>query len=154
MAAAAKQKSGSDGDADLRSGNRVAPLSSSGALRGDESKAQIVSRGQAGIEQADDGESDGSSADCGSEGVELAEEAAGEGNADERDEEEDEQAAEQRRAIDEAAEIVDERQVLVVSADQGDDGEDADVHGGVGGGVESWRRRCRVAPNPANAASR
>ena len=61
---------------------------------------------------------DGAAADCGGEGVELAEEAAGEGDADERDEEEDEQAAEQRRAVDEAAEVVDEGELLVVSGDE------------------------------------
>jgi predicted MarR family transcription regulator len=43
--------------------------------------------------------------------IELAEESAGEGNADQRGQKEDQQAAEQRRAVDESAKIVDQRQL-------------------------------------------
>jgi len=105
------------------------------ALRADEGQAQVISRGYSRVEEADDGQGDGASVYRGAEGVELAEEAAGEGNANERDEEEDEQAGEEGRAVHEPAVVVDKRKMFVVSADQRDDGEDADVHGGVGGEV-------------------
>ncbi len=39
----------------------------------------------------------------------------------------------------EAGVVVDGAGALVVAADLGDDGEGADVHGGVGGGVEAGR---------------
>src|ERR1700722_394569 len=99
-------------------------------------EAQVIGCGESRVEQADDCEPDCSAADGCREGIELAEEAAGEGNSDERDEEEDEQAAEKRRSIYEAAVVVDEGEMFFVSGDEGDDGEDADVHGGVGGDVK------------------
>ena len=73
----------------------------------------------------------------GGEDVELAEEAAGKGNADQREQEEGKQRGRAGAAQGEAAVVVDGAQGLVVAADLGDDGEGADVHGGVGGGVEA-----------------
>ena len=106
-----KQQGRADGDADLRQGGRRAVLLV-GTLRGRKGQAQVVGRGHAGIEQADDGQPDRSSANRRRERIELAEESAGEGNADQRDQEEDEQAAEQRRAVEQAAEVADEGQLL------------------------------------------
>ena len=63
-----------------------------GSLSGREGKAQIVGCRDAGVEHTDDHEEHRSAVDCGGEGIELAEEAAGEGDPDQRDEEEDEQA--------------------------------------------------------------
>src|SRR6185437_14890059 len=89
------------------------------------------------VEQADEGEDDGPALSGGGEGVELAEEASGEGNSGERNEEEDKHAAEQRRAIDEAAIVFHHGAVFVVTADERDHGEDADVHGDIGGDVKA-----------------
>jgi hypothetical protein len=87
--------------------------------------------------QADDGEPDVAGLDGGGEDVELAEEAAGEGDADEREQEEGEQRGEDGAAQGEAGEVVDVCGGFVVAGDLGDDGEGSDVHGGVGGGVEA-----------------
>src|SRR6185437_9070570 len=89
------------------------------------------------VEQADEGEDDGSALSGGGEGVKLAKEASGEGNSGERDEEEDEHAAEQRRAIDEAAIVFHHGAVFVISAHERDHGEDADVHSDIGGDVKA-----------------
>ena len=73
----------------------------------------------------------------GGEDVELAEEAAGEGNPDQREQEEGQQRGEHGTAQCEALVVGDGAQRLLVSADLGDDGEGADVHGGVGCGIEA-----------------
>ena len=112
--------------------------SSRGQRLGDgDCQFQVVRGGQSGVEKADEAEPDGSALQRGREGVELAEEAGGEGDSDERSEEEDEQAAKERGAVDEAAIVADEGQVLVVACYDGDNGEDADVHGRVSGDVEA-----------------
>jgi len=107
-----------------------------GTLGNCESEAQVIGRSKAGVEKTNDGEDDRASADGGGEGVELAEEAAGEWNSDERDEEEDDQGAEERRAVDEAFVVGNEGTLVVVAARDGDECEDADVHGGIGCGVK------------------
>ena len=65
-------------------------------------KAKVVGCGQSGVQQADDGQSDGPTIDCRRERVKLAEESAGKRNADQGDKEEEKQAAQQRRAVDAA----------------------------------------------------
>ncbi len=72
--------------------------------------------------------------DGGGEDIELAEEAAGEGDSDEGEKEEGEQGGEVGALAGEAGVVVDGAGALVVAADLGEDGEGADVHGGVGGG--------------------
>jgi len=76
-------------------------------------------------------------ADGGGEDVELAEEAAGEGNSDEREEEEGHQGGENGSLEGEAGVVGGGAGGLVVAGDLGDDGEGADVHGGVSSGVEA-----------------
>ena len=100
-------------------------------------QAQVVEAGDAGVEQADDGEPDVAGVDGGGEDVELAEEAAGEGDADQREQEEGEQGGEHGALRARPVKSSMRAGVLVVAGDLGDDGEGADVHGGVGGGVEA-----------------
>ena len=57
-------------------------------------QAEVVEAGDAAVEQADDGEPDVAAVDGGGEDVELAEEAAGEGDSDQREQEEGEQRGE------------------------------------------------------------
>ena len=89
------------------------------------------------LSRHDDGEPDVAGVQSGGEDVEFAEEAAGEGNADQRQEEEGEEGGEDRALCRQAGEVVDRARGLVVAGELGDDGEGADVHGGVGGGVEA-----------------
>ena len=73
-------------------GERVVAWLGTRVERGEQ--AQVVEAGDAAVEQADDGEPDVAGVDGGGEDVELAEEAAGEGNADQREQEEGEQRGE------------------------------------------------------------
>jgi hypothetical protein len=52
--------------------------------RGRDLIVRMLRGGQAGVQQADDGQPDDSSAYRGGKGIELAEESAGEGNANQR----------------------------------------------------------------------
>jgi len=78
-----KGKSSDDAEADWSQGQASHLIFVVGTLSNGKGEAQIVGGGKAGVEEADDGKDDGSSADRGGEGVELAEEAASEGDADE-----------------------------------------------------------------------
>src|SRR5216683_2125030 len=102
-------------------------------------QAEVVEAGYAAVEQADDREPDVAGVDGGGEDVELAEEASGEGDSDEREEEEGEERGEDGALEGEAGVVVGGAGGLVVAGDLGDDGEGSDVHGGVGGGVEAGR---------------
>ena len=59
-------------------------------------QAQVVEAGDAGVQQADHRQPDVAAVDGGGEDVELAEEAAGEGNADQREQEEGQQRGQAR----------------------------------------------------------
>ncbi len=73
---------------------------------------------------------------CG-EDVKLAEEASGEGDADQREEEEGEDRGEDGALEGEAGEVVEGAEFFVEAGELGEDDEGSDVCGGVGGGVEA-----------------
>ncbi len=85
------------GDAD---GTKLVEASTVGAGLGVDrgQQTQVVEAGDAAVEQADDGEPDVAGVDGGGEDVELAEEAAGEGDSDQREQEEGEKRGEVRGA--------------------------------------------------------
>ena len=72
----------------VRPGNRGMALIVLRLLRRDQGQAQIVGRSQSRVEQADDGQPYCASANGCGEGVELAEESAGERDADQRNQKE------------------------------------------------------------------
>ena len=72
----------------------------------------------------------------GLEDVELAEEAAGERDADQREQEDGEQGGGERLLAAQALEIVDALEALALAGEHGDGGEGAHIHEGVGRQVE------------------
>jgi hypothetical protein len=94
-----ERSDGGEGEADGRRNADGTKLGEAGALRAGPGvdggqQAQVVEAGDAAVEQADDSEPDVASVDGGGEDVELAEEAAGEGDSDERKQEEAEESGE------------------------------------------------------------
>ena len=106
-----------------------------GVERGDE--AEVVEAGDAAVGESDDSDPDVAGVDGGGEDVELAEETAGEGDADEREQEEGKQCGEDRAAQGEAGKVPGGAGGLIVAGDLRNDSECADVHGGIGGGIEA-----------------
>src|SRR5438045_6238460 len=86
--------------------------------------------------------------DGGRKDVELTEEAAGKGNSDQRQKEEGQQSGKVGTLLAEAGIVLDGSGALVVAADLRDDGEGANIHSGIRGGVEAGggdaveRERC------------
>src|SRR6185312_17320535 len=103
-----------------RHGGDRSILRRAGIESGDD--AQVIEAGESAVDEAQDGQPDESGVDSGGKDVELAEESAGEGNSNERDEEEGHGSAEQRGAIGETAVIVDEGKAVIEFAGVADDG--------------------------------
>src|ERR1019366_10709842 len=93
-------------------------------------KLQVVEASDAAVDEAYDAEPHVAGLERPGKDVELAKEAAGEGNTNERKQKESEQRGEDRAPHGEALVVLDRAQRLVVSANLGNDGEGADAHCG------------------------
>ena len=106
------------------------------AVHGDQ-QAQVIEAGHAGVQQANHAEQPVMPLQNGRENVEFAKESARERNADHRQQEQAEQRTQPGTAQRGTGVVLYRAVVLIIATKLGHHRERADVHGRIGGGVES-----------------